>query len=104
MVTKKSHPKKPFPKPPKAVPVAEPAALTGPVKLLSKKQVLEIVGVSHVTLRDMIRRGTFPAPRVIGKDGGGRSKIGWVDAEVYAAINNAPRRFPKGSKKPEGES
>ena len=28
------------------MPVAEPAALTGPVKLLSKKQVLEIVGVS----------------------------------------------------------
>src|SRR5262245_16927940 len=104
MVTKKSHPKKPFPKPPKAVPVAQPATLTGPVKWLSKKQVLEILGVSHVTLREYIRQGKFPPPRIIGKDGGGRSKIGWVDAEVYAAINNAPRRLPKGAKVPEAES
>jgi predicted DNA-binding transcriptional regulator AlpA len=53
---------------------------------------LAILGVSHVTLWDWIRKGRFPPPVVIGPDGGHRSKIGWVDHEVYAAINNAPRR------------
>jgi predicted DNA-binding transcriptional regulator AlpA len=89
--------KKPFPAMPKAVPVAEPATLTGPVKLLSKKQVLEIFGVSHVTLRDWIRRGIFPPPVVLGPDGGGRSTIAWIDSEVYAHIANAPRRLPTGA-------
>jgi len=95
-VTKR--PKKPFPKPRKAVPVSEPVAPTGPIKLLSKKEVLAIIGVTNVTLWDWIRKGRFPAAVVIGPDGGHRSKQGWIDTEVYSAIANAPRRLPKGSK------
>jgi predicted DNA-binding transcriptional regulator AlpA len=98
MVTKKLRQKKPFPAIPKAVPVAELAAPTGPVKLLSKKEVRAICGnISEVTLWDWIRKGHFPPAIVIGPDGGGRSKIGWIDSEVYAAIANAPRRLPKGA-------
>jgi hypothetical protein len=35
---------------------------------------------------------------VLGPDTGHRSKMGWIDKEVYAWIANAPRRLPKGSK------
>jgi predicted DNA-binding transcriptional regulator AlpA len=68
------------------------------VKLLSKPEVLALVGVSYATLWDWIRQGRFPAARQLGPDGGHRSKQGWIDTEVYAAIANAPRRLPKGSK------
>jgi predicted DNA-binding transcriptional regulator AlpA len=104
MVTKKPRPKKPFPKPPKPVPVPGPSAPTGPIKFLSKKQVLEKVGVSHVTLREYIKLGLFPPPRVLGPGNGSRSKIGWIEFEVDTHINNLPKRLPKGFKAPEAES
>jgi predicted DNA-binding transcriptional regulator AlpA len=72
--------------------------VTGPIKLLTRQEVLKLVGVSYATLWDWIRKGHFPAAVAIGPDGGHRSKIGWIDTEVYAAIANAPRRMPKGSK------
>jgi len=50
-----------------------------------------------VTLWHMIRRGSFPAARQFGPDGAHRATIGWIDSEVYEAIANAPRRFPRGS-------
>ena len=98
MISKtKSLPKKPFPKPQPSVPLAAQVRPTGPITVLSKAEVLKILGVSHVTLWHMIRRGSFPAPRQFGPDGTRRATIGWIDSEVYAAIANAPRRFPKGS-------
>jgi predicted DNA-binding transcriptional regulator AlpA len=93
----KSLPKKPFTKPQPSVPLAAPVRPTGPISILSKGEVLEILGVSPVTLWCMIRRGSFPAPRQFGPEGTHRAKIGWIDSEVYEAIANAPRRFPKGS-------
>jgi len=91
-------PSRPFPMPSKPVPVA-PVQVTGPVRLLSKQEVLALLPIkSPVSLWSWIRDGRFPAPRVIGKDGGHASRIGWIDAEVYAAIANAPKRLPKGSK------
>jgi predicted DNA-binding transcriptional regulator AlpA len=101
VVTRKKTGQQPgstFPKLSKPVPIAEPVEVSGPVKLLSKKEVLAIVGVCNVTLRSWIMAGRFPAPRVLGPpDGGHRSRMGWIDTEVYAAIANAPRRMPKGS-------
>ncbi len=67
--------------------------------MLSKKEVMKIAGIgSYVTLWSMIRRGDFPPARQLGPDGGSHSKIGWIDVEVYEALANRPRRFPKGSK------
>jgi hypothetical protein len=58
--------------------------------------VLEIVGVkSHVTLWEWRRQGRFPNPVVLGPNSGHRSKIGYIDTEVYAAIHNLPRRLPR---------
>jgi predicted DNA-binding transcriptional regulator AlpA len=91
-------PSRPFPKHIQAVPNSAPAEVSGPIKLLSKKEVLALLGVSNVTLWDWIRKGHFPASVVIGPDGGHRSKQGWIDTEVYKAIANAPRRMPKGTK------
>jgi len=93
----KSLPKKPFPKPQPSVPLAAAVRPTGPIRVLPKGEVLEILGVSYVTLWHMIRRGSFPAARQFGPDGAHRATIGWIDSEVYEAIANAPRRFPRGS-------
>jgi predicted DNA-binding transcriptional regulator AlpA len=89
---------RPFPKHVPAVPLSAPVEVTGPFKLLSKKEVLAILGVTSVTLWDWIKQGYFPAAVVVGPDGGHRSKQGWIDTEVYKAIANSPRRLPKGSK------
>jgi predicted DNA-binding transcriptional regulator AlpA len=71
--------------------------VTTPIRRLTKKEVLAIVGISHVTLWDWIRQGRFPAPVVIGPEGGARSTIGWIDTEVYNFMANSPRRHPRGS-------
>ncbi len=96
-MTKRPIPR-PFPKPPKSVPPSAPVEATGPIKLLSKKEVLAVLGVTNVTLWDWIRKGRFPAAVVVGPPDKHRSKIGWIDTEVYRAIANAPRRMPKGTK------
>jgi predicted DNA-binding transcriptional regulator AlpA len=67
------------------------------VRLLSLEEVMKATNVkSHVTLWTWIKEGHFPASRVIGKDGGHRSKRGWIDTEVYAHIANSPKRLPRG--------
>jgi predicted DNA-binding transcriptional regulator AlpA len=93
MVTKKLNPKKPFPKLPKAVPLAEPAAApTTPVRLIDKQEVMAKCGVkSWVTIWSWIKAGIFPAGRVIG------GTLRWIEAEVDLALVNMPRRFPKGT-------
>jgi predicted DNA-binding transcriptional regulator AlpA len=87
-----------FPEPQKPVPLSAPAEVTGPVKILTKKEVLALLHISDVTLWNWIKAGDFPPPRVFGPHRGRRSTIGWLDIEVYAWIANAPRRLPKGSK------
>jgi predicted DNA-binding transcriptional regulator AlpA len=72
--------------------------ITTPVKLLSKKEVLSILGVSHVTLWNWITAGLFPQSREIGPPGGNRTKIGWLDTEVYSFLANAPKRKLKGQR------
>ena len=95
-----ARPKKaPFPKPQKAVPLPAPVEVTDPIKkMFTKKELLALLGVSHVTLWNWIRKGHFPEAVVLGPEGGHRSTQKWIDTEVYKAIANAPRRRPKGSK------
>lgn len=100
MPKRRRRTKRPFPNPSPAVPLSTPAELPEAARgfeLLTKDQVLKLLGVSHVTLWDMIRRGLFPHARVISKDGGHRSAIRWIASEVYSAIANSPKRIPKGS-------
>jgi predicted DNA-binding transcriptional regulator AlpA len=73
-------------------------AVTTPIKkMLNKKEVLDLVGVSSVTLWDWIQKGIFPAAVVIGPEGGHRSTQRWIDHEVQTFLANAPRRRPRGS-------
>jgi predicted DNA-binding transcriptional regulator AlpA len=64
---------------------------------MTKAQVLERLQCSHVTLWDWVRKGKFPAPIVVGPDGGPRSKLYWIKSEVDDHIINSPRRLPRGS-------
>jgi hypothetical protein len=66
-------------------------------RILSRKELLAILpgGITYPTVFEWV-----PAPVELGSGG----RIGWKDNEVYDALDKLPRRYPKGSKKPEGES
>jgi predicted DNA-binding transcriptional regulator AlpA len=66
------------------------------VRLLTKGEVLALIGVSYPALWGWIRDGKFPAGRSIGF--GKRSHVAWVESEVAEWIANRPLRLPKGHK------
>ena len=72
---------------------APPAPLGA--RLLSKREVLAIVGVSYPTLWSMMRAGTFPRSRKVG------SKSMWVSTEIEAWMAALPRCRLKGDGPPE---
>jgi len=59
-------------------------------RLLSKREVLAIVGVSYPTLWSMMRANTFPRSRKVG------SKSMWVSTEIEAWMATLPRCRLKG--------
>jgi predicted DNA-binding transcriptional regulator AlpA len=67
-------------------------------RLLSRAEVLEIIGVTYPTLWWWVKEGDFPAPRTLGFKKGPRGRIGWVESEVQSWIMSRPKRFPKGTK------
>lgn len=66
------------------------------VRLLTKGEVLELIGVTYPALWAWIRDGKFPPGRSIGS--GKRGHIAWIESEVFAWIESRPPRLPKGSK------
>jgi predicted DNA-binding transcriptional regulator AlpA len=64
------------------------------VRLLSKAEVLQIVGVSFPTIWAWMRAGKFPRARVIG--GGNNSKSKWRSDEIEAWLAGLPVRALKG--------
>ena len=64
---------------PKANPTSE-------IRLLSKAEVVEKVGLSFPTLWGMMRRGEFPIARTLA------SRPAWLASEVEDFINNLPTR------------
>ena len=85
----------PVPLPPKsssAIPLPErrralieAARPPPPLRLLSRKEVCERVGVSYPTIWEWARTGRFPKARVL--NGG---KLGWIESEVEAWILALP--------------
>lgn len=63
---------------------------TPPVRLLDKRQILSITGVSFPTVWSWMRAGKFPRSRVVG----GKSK--WLNTEVDQWIANLQVRPLKG--------
>ena len=64
-----------------------------PLRLLSKKQVLDRVGVSFPTIWRWMLAGTFPRARAIGD-----LKSVWLESEAEAWINALPTRHLKDDK------
>lgn len=55
-------------------------------RLLRRKQVLELVGVSNTTLHRLVNEGALPRPVAIGS-----KCIAWWSDELNAALNALPR-------------
>ena len=62
-----------------------------PCRLLTRKQLLEIVPFSYTTIWELMRRGAFPKALRIGAQ-----KVAWRDDEVRAWIDCRPRQQLKG--------
>lgn len=67
------------------------------IRLLTKGEVLELIGVTYPALWSWIRDGKFPPGRSIGF--GKRGHVAWIEQEVFDWIASRPPRFPKGSKR-----
>jgi predicted DNA-binding transcriptional regulator AlpA len=67
--------------------------------MLTKEQVMgKLPYKSHVSLWSLIKDQGFPPPHVIGKEGGSRSGLGWIEELVDNWLAARPVRFPKGSR------
>lgn len=71
-------------------------SINPPIKLLSKGEMLALVGVSYSSIWNWIVEGTFPPGRALSE--GKRGRIMWVESEVQDWITSRPTRLPKGSK------
>jgi prophage regulatory protein len=70
-----------------AMPAHMPSASVPPFdRLLNKRQVLERVGVSYVTIWKWMSDGKFPQRRLVGR------RIFWLESEIAAWISNRPVR------------
>jgi prophage regulatory protein len=67
------------------------AANARPLKMLSKPEVLDAVGVSYPTIWSWMREGKFPRSREIAGN-----KVGWFEHEVKEWLENRPVRRLKG--------
>ena len=59
-------------------------------QLLSKREVLERVGLTYVTLWKWMQQGKFPRSREVG------GKIAWLEGEIDTWIEDLPVKRLKG--------
>jgi predicted DNA-binding transcriptional regulator AlpA len=76
--------------PPETTPPKPPRPFT---KLYSRKELLAVMpsGMTYPTVWSLIQKGILPEAVEIG------GRIGWKDNELLDAIDQLPRRTPKGS-------
>ncbi len=65
-------------------------------RLIFRRELINTVGVSYVTVWSWMRAGTFPR----GRDIGGRTA--WIESEVAAWIASRPIRHLKGDERSDG--
>jgi predicted DNA-binding transcriptional regulator AlpA len=70
---------------------------TQEMRLLSRTEVLEIIGVTYPALWGWIRDGKFPPGRALGF--GRKGHVAWVEKEVMDWIASRPLRIPKPRRK-----
>ena len=68
-------------------------------RLLSRKQVMEIVGLSYPTIWDMMRKGQFPRSVQVGR--GPVPRVAWRESEIMAWMYALPRSRLLGDPEPE---
>jgi predicted DNA-binding transcriptional regulator AlpA len=68
----------------------------GSIRLLTKREVLDLTRVSYPTIWQWMRAGTFPRSRELGHAGKKTQKIVWLASEVEAWMTNLPVRELKG--------
>jgi predicted DNA-binding transcriptional regulator AlpA len=69
---------------------AAPPPEDGEERLLDKPQIITITGKSFPTLWGMMRRGEFPAARIVG------GKPAWLQSEINTWIRELPVKKYKG--------
>jgi predicted DNA-binding transcriptional regulator AlpA len=73
-------------------PAARPPATGPPVRLMSKAEVLDLVGCTYGSLWSWMKAGRFPLPIELGPPNGRSSKIAWLEHEITGWIASRPRR------------
>jgi predicted DNA-binding transcriptional regulator AlpA len=59
------------------------------LRLIFKPELLDIVGLSFVTIWELVRQGRFPAPRVIA------GRTCWLRSELAQCLQALPKRHYK---------
>jgi predicted DNA-binding transcriptional regulator AlpA len=72
---------------PPQVTIGKPASTD---KLLTKRDLLDRIGISYVTIWKMMRAGTFPRSRAAG------GKLVWLESEINEWIQALPKTALKG--------
>jgi predicted DNA-binding transcriptional regulator AlpA len=68
-----------------------PIAASDAIQLISKPELLRLLGVSYSSVFSWMRRGQFPLARELGP-GGRATKIAWRADEVAAWLASRPQR------------
>jgi predicted DNA-binding transcriptional regulator AlpA len=66
-----------------------------PIRLIFRPELLELIGVSYVSIHNWMRAGAFPLSRELGPTGGRSCKIAWIESEVMDWLTNRPQRRMK---------
>jgi predicted DNA-binding transcriptional regulator AlpA len=74
----------------------QPAVAEAGIRLLTKRELLDLVKVSYPTIWQWMRDGKFPRSRSLGVGG---QKIVWLASEVESWMTNLPVRELKGDAK-----
>lgn len=62
------------------------------IRLMSKAEVLSLIGVTYTTLYHWMCRGEFPLARELGPPGGKSTRVAWIESEIMDWIASRPQR------------
>ena len=68
----------------------------GPSRLLTKKQLRDLIPLAYSSIWELMRRGEFPKALRIG-----RQRVAWREEEVREWIDSRPRQELKASEEQE---
>jgi prophage regulatory protein len=60
------------------------------MKILRTPEVIQLTGLSRVTLWRLEQKGQFPARRHLSEN-----SVGWLDNEIYQWLDSRPRGLPR---------